>query len=164
VQSDAGTLLIQASIDIAKSLVFVGLWLVVIGFVATLVAAFANAPEIKKAIDKVANRIVEKLPVKPQIAGETDNPAIPYGELFRGMFSAITDLIRTPVGVGMALIVLAVVLLISQAAIAGRFTESGSTEATQGPTSGPVASEEPPASPEASEAAPSSDTQPSASQ
>lgn len=144
--------LVGASVEIARNLVNVGLVLVVVSFIVMIVTVIVTTPALKDAIKQVVDKW--KAAVQLQEAEDTP-PAFPYTDLFRSVFGSIPDLIKTPVGVGVALILLAVVLLLGQGAIVGGFTESGSTAETPAASVAPTDTATSPPTNAPSEAAPS---------
>lgn len=96
-------ILAQASADVARLLAIVGVVLVGVSFVLVLVVAARTKPSDQ---------------VKPL-------GSIPWAELLKQLLAAITELIKTPAGMGVSLILLAVVLLIGEAAVNRDFTDSG---------------------------------------
>jgi hypothetical protein len=155
---DAGSaaLIVSASIDIARLLVNVGVVLVILSFAVMLLTVVATTPALMTEIKKLIEALRAKSPAERQLEA---SPAFPFSDLFRSMFAAIPELIRTPVGVGMGLVLLGVVLLLGQGAIAGGFTEAAvptqppptsapaSLPATEQPASAPTVTPAPAASP-----------------
>ncbi len=147
--------IVSASVDIARLLVNVGLVLVVVSFIVMIATLLVTTPELKKVLEQ----LVAQWRNQPRPLVEADGtPAFPYSDLLRAMFGTIPDLIRTPVGVGMALVLLAVFLLLGQGAISSGFTEAAVPAPTPAPSTAPSAgpSTEPSVAAPASQGAPGS--------
>lgn len=141
--------LTQAVIDEARIFSSVGVVLVVVAFAVMLVATIVKIPALTKELGRLVAAIQDQGPKALARDGGAAGSAFPYGDLFKGMFGAVSDLIKTPVGVGMALILFSVVLLLGQSAINGGFTDTAavaSPAASAGSPSSPP-SQEPTAAP-----------------
>jgi hypothetical protein len=122
---------------------FLGLLLVLLGFVLLVAQTVITALKLE---DAVAARIKAWLTAREirDVAAREELLAAggwPYIEAIRAAFDAIVKLIVTPVGVGMALLILATVLLLGESAIVAGFGQSEqqpSAAPTSTPTSTPT--------------------------
>ncbi len=119
----------DASVAVAWKLAEVGLVLVVLGFIVIVVTTLITALKVdfgKLIGDAVARRETGGAP-----------PAFPFSAIIQGLLTPLADLIKSPVGVGIALLVLSVVLLLGQGALSAGYTDAG---APASPTAAPSSS------------------------
>ncbi len=146
----------EATIAVAWKLAEVGLWLVVIGFTIVVLTSLITA--LKLDIPKlIADAIARHEAAKVNDLG--GGPSFPFTAMFQGLFSGLGELIKSPVGIGIALLVISAVLLLGESAITAGYTDTGAASPAPAASSAPAGSSAPSA---AASADPSASTSPAA--
>jgi hypothetical protein len=145
----SGDRLEYVAVQVAWSLAQVGAVLAVVGFAVAAIGAIYTAIKTSdQAIAAAVEKAMKK--AKDESGGAGAMPGFPFGDIFRGIFQGMGDLIKTPAGIGVALLVLSVILITVETAVRAGYTDSSARAACTAP---PTPTSSPP--PTATTASPS---------